>query len=193
MQTSQTSKRKPPSQHKWTQILTVFTFLHNRLETLTFYPFEQLINIPAASVVGDVVLNLVHSLSSLSVSLLTLPLLFLSSHTVHFFVFLHTPSCLFPLALSGGGGLLQTAVGGQNLSRQQEGEESLSGALKGQLAGSSSSFLFLYLAHVLSCKSHSISVLSWFKWDQGLVLSATVLNLVLPEIVQYVCFIHIYS
>lgn len=75
--------------------------------------------------------------------------------------FLQTPSSLFPLSasLSGGGGgvggLLETAVGGQDHSRQQEGEEGLSGALKGRLAGSSSSFFFflsssIYLAHALS-------------------------------------------
>lgn len=125
-------------------MLTVFTFLHNRLVSLTFYPFEELINVPSASVVGDVVLNLVYSLSSLSVSQLCFLCLCSFFHPAQFmslfltYTQLSVPALSLSLALSGGGGgLLQTAVGGQNHSRQQEGEGSLSGALKGRLAGSS--------------------------------------------------------
>lgn len=50
------------------------------------------------------------------------------------------------LVLVHAGVLLQTDVGGQDQSRQQEGEERLSGPLKGRLAASSSLFLLLPLS-----------------------------------------------
>lgn len=75
---------------------TVFTFWHNRVETLTFYLFEHLISVPASDCIRrwGIVLNLVYSLSSLS----SLPLLCLSSLIVHLFVGYRHSSCLFPVS-----------------------------------------------------------------------------------------------
>lgn len=141
VQVQQTPKRKPPGSTNGPWILAVFTFLHNRCETLTFSPLEQLISVPTSDCFSrggrcleSCVLSLSRSLSSQSASQLCL-LCLCMSFILHssLLCFLQTPSCLFPLslflspplslslALSGGGvatadwcrwsGSLQTAGG----------------------------------------------------------------------------------
>lgn len=96
------AQKNPTSDHRWSHgNKHVFTFLYNRLGTLTFCPFEQLISVPfvTASVAGDTVLNLLFHLSLFSV-LSSLPLLCLSSLTVHLFVsYRHPAVCFLSLSL----------------------------------------------------------------------------------------------
>lgn len=100
MQTPQTSKRKPPDStngHKY------WLYLHFCIIDLKLWPFTHLSSSLTSrqhQTWGNVVLSLVHSLSSL----VCFSAFFASAHSFiphsSLLCFLHTPSCLFPLALS---------------------------------------------------------------------------------------------
>lgn len=112
-----------------------------------------------ASVAGDIVLNRVYSLSSLSVSQICRLCLCSVSHPSQFTSLFLTDTQLsissLSVSLSGGGGLLQTAVGGQDHSRQQEGEVCLGHSKDDCLAHPLLSLSFsIYLPHAHSQESH---------------------------------------
>ena len=143
--------RSPPDSTDGPRFQTVFTFLHNRLEALTLRPFEQLIS--ECINAGDTLFSiLVNSLSSPPLSQFCRLCLRSAFHPSQSTSLCRTDTQLsvsslsLSLSLSGAGGLLQTAVGGQDQSRQQEGEEGLSGALKGRLAASSSPSCSLFIS-----------------------------------------------
>lgn len=129
-------KNQQPQREPWTH--TVFTFLHNRPETLSL--FQQLLN---SSLVPPKRMSALVSVwwwrTRFNLCLFSsLPPFRLSSLTIYLFVSCRQPAVSLSISHSHSGGLLQTVVGGQ---RHCGG----SVWLKGRPAGSS---LYLPTQHV---------------------------------------------
>lgn len=145
-------------------------YLHFCIIDLRLWPFARLnSSLVNASDVGDALFRFSWTLSHLRLFLSSVVSASALSFIPHSppLCAVQIPSCLFPLflslslspSLSGAGGLLQTAVGGQDQSRQQEGETGFVWGAQRTTGWLILSFMFsfyIYLAHALTVAQRAI-------------------------------------